>query len=179
MGRQFYYNVAVEAGVEEDMGKFSAAVNRILTRRGGWDRWGFSFVSVYPDEGGASDMRKRMRQYMTLQLCSNATIRQFGPDFDGMSVADCQHNFIRINVDRWRTGPKPAGATMSLSDYRQYVVLHEVGHVLSRCSPTHHQATCAPDGRAPIMMQQTNGVGKCDWNPWPVAGVDDLEVQNW
>ena len=34
---------------------------------------------------------------------------------------------------------------------------------------------CAPCGRAPIMMQQTNGVGKCRWNAWPVQGVDEIE----
>lgn len=179
MARLFYYDVCVETGLDDDVRDFEKAVNHILTLSGGWNRWGFAFVPVYPDASGARHMRERLKQYMTIQLCSNATISQFGPDFDGMSVADCSHNFIRINVDRWHTGPKPADATMPLSDYRQYVILHEVGHVLSRCSPTHHQTACAPDGRAPIMMQQTNGVGNCEWNPWPVEGVDDVEVQNW
>ena len=177
--RQFYFNTTVESGLDEDPAAFAEAVSRILQRKGGWDQWGFSFRATYPDETGAADIRKRLLRFMTIQLCSNATIRGFGPDFDGMSVADCSDHFIRINVDRWRTGPKPKDASMSLADYRQYVVLHEVGHILSHCSHTHHQTSCAPDGRAPIMMQQTNGVGTCSWNPWPVAGVDDLEVHEW
>lgn len=177
--RQFYYNTTVESGVKEDAAAFDAAVRSILTQKGGWDQWDFTFRAVYPDENGAEDMRNRLKRFMTIQLCSNATIARFGPDFDGMSVADCSQHFIRINVDRWRTGPKPKGASVTLADYRQYVVLHEVGHILSHCSHTHHQTACAPDGRAPIMMQQTNGVGACTWNPWPVAGVDDLEVQEW
>ena len=136
MGRRFYYNVAVEPGLKDDVAAFSRAVATILTRRGGWERWGFAFVPVYPDDAGATAMRRRLSQYMTLQLCSNATIAQFGADFDGMSVADCSQNFIRINVDRWHAGAKPAGAAMALPEYRQYVVLHEVGQILSRCSPS-------------------------------------------
>ena len=177
--RCFYYNTTVEDGVQEDAVGFDQAVRLILQRPGGWDQWGFSFRPIYADAAGVADIRKRMKQFLTIQLCSNATIARFGPDFDGMSVADCSQHFIRINVDRWRGGPKPKDASMSLADYRQYVVLHEVGHILSQCSHTHHQTQCAPDGRAPIMMQQTNGVGACKWNPWPVAGVDDLEVHEW
>ena len=177
--RQFYFSVEVESGLTDDAETFAADVRRILARQGGWDQWGFSFVPVYPDASGARDIRTRLLHFFTIQLCSNATIARFGPDFDGMSVADCTHHFIRINVDRWRTGPKPTDATMALDDYRQYVVLHEVGHILSRCSHAHHQQSCAPDGRAPIMMQQTNGVGACTWNAWPVEGVDNLEVLDW
>ena len=176
---QLYYNTAIEDGVNEDAIAFGAEVNRILRRKGGWDQWGITFVPVYPDESGASALRKRLSRYVTVQLCSNNTIAKFGAEFEGMSVADCYHKLIRINLDRWRTGPKPPTSTMPLQDYRQYVILHEVGHILSQCSPLHHQTQCAPDGRAPVMMQQTNGVGNCAWNPWPVPGVDDTEVRQW
>ena len=176
---RFWYNVQVDSRVKESEELFGAEVERILGLERGWRRWGFSFVRAYPDARGAAHMRKRRTiSYFTLTLAPNAQIRKFGKDFDGMSVADCHNRKIYINADRWATGAKnrrDAVRDMPLAAYRQYVILHEVGHILSDCSATHHQTRCAPCGRAPIMMQQTNGVGACAWNPWPVEGVDDIE----
>ena len=176
---RFWYNVQVGARVKESEEHFGAEVERILGLEKGWRQWGFSFTRAYPDKQGAAHMRKRRHvSYFTLTLAPNAQIRKFGSEFDGMSVADCSNRKIYINADRWATGAKnrrDSVRNMPLSAYRQYVILHEVGHILSNCSATHHQTKCAPCGRAPIMMQQTNGVGACRWNPWPVAGVDDIE----
>ena len=184
MRARYYYNVEVHPDVANtvDPEAFAGEAQRILNLEKGWRRWGFRFCRVYPDTQGAAQMRKRSDTYFTLQLAPNAEIRKFGAkDFDGMSVCDCGHNMVYINADRWRGGAKPNPSdpvhNMPLSAYRQYVILHEVGHVLSRCSPTHHQRRCAPCGRAPVMMQQTNGVGKCRWNPWPVPGVDNIEPE--
>ena len=180
----FYYDVTVHPDVAAEVPTedFARQASHILDLPRGWRRWGFRFVRVYPDADGAAQMRRRRAQYFTLQLAPNAEIRKFGAkDFDGMSVCDCGHNMVHINADRWRGGAKPTTTDnvrhMPLAAYRQYVILHEVGHILSQCSPTHHQKKCAPCGRAPIMMQQTNGVGNCQWNPWPVEGVDNVEPQ--
>lgn len=178
----YYFDVQVDAHVagEFDVEEFARQVVRILGLPQGWRRWGFGFTRVFPDEAGAKQMRQRRGLYFTIKLAHNTDVIELGGlSFDGMSVADCSENLVRINADRWRGGAKPnpsdAVSGMPLSAYRQYVVLHEVGHILSQCSPTHHQRACAPCGRAPVMMQQTNGVGKCQWNPWPVAGVDEVE----
>ena len=178
----YYYDIIVHPDVAEEVSveDFAQEASHILDLPRGWRQWGFRFVRVYPDKNGAALMRKRSAQYFTLQLAPNALIRQFGSnEFDGMSVCDCRNNLVYINADRWRGGAKPTKTDsvrhMPLAAYRQYVILHEVGHVLSQCSPTHHQKKCAPCGRAPIMMQQTNGVGKCRWNAWPVQGVDEIE----
>ena len=178
----YFFDVQVDAraAADVDVEAFAREVQRTLGLAQGWRRWGFGFTRVFPDEAGARQMRKRLGLYFTIRLAPNIDVLELGgAEFDGMSAADCSENLVRINADRWRSGAKPnptdAVSGMPLAAYRQYVVLHEVGHILSRCSPTHHQKACAPCGRAPVMMQQTNGVGKCRWNPWPVAGVDEVE----
>ena len=63
---------------------------------------------------------------------------------------------MHINAHRWTGGPVVRQAR-SLDDYRQYVVSHEMGHVLG-----FDHVACPGDGQAaPIMMQQTLGVGSC------------------
>ncbi|MDP9431145.1 MAG: DUF3152 domain-containing protein [Actinomycetota bacterium] len=66
-----------------------------------------------------------------------------------------------INYRRWRDGGSAYGT--DLAAYRIYVINHEVGHALGH----DHQFGCLPDGRAPVMMQQTKGTGSCSPNPWP------------
>jgi hypothetical protein len=47
--------------------------------------------------------------------------------------------------------------------YRAYLVNHEVGHRLG-----HGHSHCHGAGRpAPVMMQQSKGIGACTANPWP------------
>jgi len=68
-----------------------------------------------------------------------------------------------INVRRWR---QATPAWDDLEAYRDYVVNHEVGHVLGM--PHRHQ--CTASGRAPLMMQQSRRAKRCrEPGPWPTS----------
>ena len=68
-----------------------------------------------------------------------------------------------LNVRRWRRGAPAFHGNVAL--YRRYLVNHEVGHLLG-----HGHSSCQAAGaRAPVMMQQTLGVGACRANGRPLA----------
>jgi hypothetical protein len=70
-------------------------------------------------------------------------------------------NAAIITLYRWMYGSE--GYATDLAGYRQYVVNHEVGHVLG-----HGHVGCpAPGQLAPVMVQQTKGLQGCAPNPWP------------
>ena len=74
----------------------------------------------------------------------------------------CARNgWVAINSDRW------FGATDSwpadLETYRRYLINHEIGHYILGAG----HATCPGAGQpAPVMMQQTKGLGGCIANGW-------------
>ena len=58
-------------------------------------------------------------------------------------------------AERWFAGAKKSG--LKLEDYRQYMVSHEMGHILGK----EHQKCRGKGEKAPIMLQQTLGIGEC------------------
>lgn len=79
-----------------------------------------------------------------------------------LSVANMSERTIDINWCRW-TENCPNLSQLPLDQYRQYVILHEVGHMMGKKHPT----TVVPQTEAPVMMQQTLGIQHHQPNPWP------------
>jgi len=72
---------------------------------------------------------------------------------------------VIINYTRWmQASPSWNAAGGSLRDYRHMVVNHEVGHFLGNG----HVGCGSAGSRAPVMMQQSKGLGGCRFNPWPL-----------
>jgi hypothetical protein len=112
----------------------------------GWAKKGYFFEPV------------SYNQDVTIHLSSQAKIdTQCG--FEGkLSCAEFRGKTIWLNADRWFHGaPK---SKLDLEDYRQYMVSHEMGHILG-----YEHVQCPGKGQpAPIMMQQTKGIGQCKPN---------------
>lgn len=74
----------------------------------------------------------------------------------------CQNGSrVVLNAERWVDGAAAYGD--DTAGYRRYLVNHEFGHALGR-----NHVGCPGRGRlAPVMMQQTKGLGSCRPNSWP------------
>jgi len=89
-----------------------------------------------------------------IRLSTPKTIGTICKD-SNLSCATLGGSDMYINSDRWFHGaPK---SKLSLDNYRQYIVSHEIGHILG----FDHQKCPCKGCPAPIMMQQTLGIGQC------------------
>uniref|UniRef100_A0A6C0CJR5 DUF3152 domain-containing protein n=1 Tax=viral metagenome TaxID=1070528 RepID=A0A6C0CJR5_9ZZZZ len=112
----------------------------------GWSKKGYSFYPVTQNHD------------VLIRLSSDETIQSICGLESGLSCAELKGKNIWLNADRWFHGSSKS--KLSLDDYRQYMVSHEMGHILG-----YEHTTCpCPGCRAPIMMQQTKGIGKCKPN---------------
>jgi len=111
----------------------------------GWAKYGYFFEPVLQNES------------VLIRLSSPATIKQVC-GFDNLSCAELGGRFMYLNADRWFRGSSKS--KLRLADYRQYMVTHEMGHILGH----DHQECPCKDCPAPLMMQQTLGIGECKPN---------------
>jgi hypothetical protein len=111
----------------------------------GWSKYKYFFEDV--EEG----------EDVLIRLSSSSTIKKICGD-ERLSCAELGGRFMYLNSERWFYGSKQSG--LSLTDYRQYMISHEIGHILG-----HDHTKCPCVGcAAPIMMQQTLGIGSCKPN---------------
>lgn len=109
----------------------------------GWNTKGYSFEPVSLNED------------VFIRLSSPNTITKECGISKNLSCAELGGKHMYLNADRWFHGSKES--KLKLDDYRQYMVSHEIGHILG----FEHKKCPCPSCKAPIMMQQTLGIGKC------------------
>lgn len=109
----------------------------------GWASKGYFFEPVSTHED------------VLIRLASPTTIESKCGVPSNLSCAELGGRYMYLNADRWFHGSK--ASKLSLDNYRQYMVSHEIGHILGF---DHEKCPCV-GCKAPIMMQQTLGIGKC------------------
>jgi hypothetical protein len=142
--------VEVEGGVAVDPVAFAAFVLATLNNPRSWGHGGA--MSFARTDGPAA---------IVVRLASPATsAAQCRPLVTYGRLSCSEGRYAILTSYRWSHGqPEFSG----LTQYRQYVVNHEVGHVLG-----HGHLHCPGPGRlAPVMQQQTKGVAPCRPNAWP------------
>lgn len=149
MGRVRYFT-SVDPGIPYSPDTFAREVAIYLADPEGWSRW-HTFVET-PGTG------------RHIRLCRPDTLKAEGCMDDMLSCAILGGDKIWLNFDRWMKGSSKSG--QPLVTYRQYMVTHEMGHSLG-----YEHAKCPGSGRAPVMMQQTLGIGSCTPNT-AVTGID-------
>ena len=161
---------SVSSDIDYKSSWFRSIVKNILDHPRGWKKRNYTFIEYAPSHEGAS----AAPPVICINLSTDAFISRHGPSFEGMSIANCSSYVIHINYERWMTGAKddgsmdPVRTAMTLNEYRYYVIQHEVGHILWGCTQDDHKKECI-NGESPIMLQQTNGVGKnCRPNHFPL-----------
>jgi hypothetical protein len=146
------FRVLVEQGLEPDADAFARTVEEVLLSPNGWAAAGASFVWVEQDFD------------ITVLLASPKTTDTLCKPFDTGGKLSCA-NGLRANLNHWRWTHGADSWPDDLAGYRRYLVSHEVGHLLGM----RHQDCPKAGDPAPIMMQQSKGVGGCKPNHEPVA----------
>jgi hypothetical protein len=146
------YSIASRGPVGADMATFAAAVRDAYGDPRGWSL------------GGAVRFRR-------VASGGDFTLWLAAPDAMASFSNDCSPSWscrvgrdVVINDARFRSGsPYWVG---TIDDYRILLINHETGHWLG----FDHDSCPGSGALAPIMMQQSKGVGACVGNPWPLQG---------
>ena len=147
MRKRIKIKVVVDPDVQKQYtippGQIEFFVVTYLNDPDGWSTKGYFFEPV------------SYNQDVTIHLSSQATIDKDCGVEGKLSCAELGGKKVWLNADRWYHGASQS--KLSLDDYRQYMVSHEIGHILG-----YEHTYCPGKGQsAPVMMQQTKGIGKC------------------
>lgn len=153
-GSLFTYTVYVQRSLGMRGGQVARRVDETLADRRGWTRGAVRFQRL--SEGGTTPV---------LLAEPDAVDALCAPLDTAGEVSCCIHGRVVLNAVRWRRAvphwPKGAGRLLS---YRQMVINHEWGHRIGKG----HGSCSGARSRAPVMMQQTYGLGECRANSWPL-----------
>jgi hypothetical protein len=143
--------VEVENGTDVDLQAFAQQVMATLSDPRSWGHGGT--MTFARTDAAKADIR--------VMLASPDTSERMCKPLQTHGTESCSiGNKAIITSYRWAKGTSEFA---SLAVYREYVVNHEVGHVLG-----HHHEQCPGKGKlAPVMQQQTIKVAPCRPNGWP------------
>jgi hypothetical protein len=143
--------VEVENGTDVDLQAFAQQVMATLNDPRSWGHGGT--MTFARTDAAKADIR--------VMLASPDTSERMCKPLQTHGTESCSiGNKAIITSYRWAKGTSEFA---SLAVYREYVVNHEVGHVLG-----HHHEQCPGKGKlAPVMQQQTIKVAPCRPNGWP------------
>jgi hypothetical protein len=147
----YLVNVSVEGGLDVDPVLFA---NTVMTTLNDPRSWGHDGSVTFARTAGEADINVVLASPdLVDELCAPLrTVGTFSCGRSGRAV---------INHTRWVLAQPEFGG--DLTTYRQYVVNHEVGHLLG-----HPHVRCPGAGRlAPLMQQQSVQVSPCLPNAWP------------
>lgn len=149
--RTVTYLVDTRGRITANLARFARLAQQTYDDPRGWRGLGVKFERV-----------KRNGDF-TLVLAQAAKVTSFSSVCSTMW--SCRvGRFVIINQTRWkRASPAWTDYGRSRRDYRHLVVNHEAGHWLGRA----HLGCPGPGRLAPVMMQQSMGLGGCKANPWP------------
>jgi len=137
------YIARVDSDVKYSHEEFAELLQIYLSDPEGWEAHGYRFELV------------NHRPDVTIRLSSPATITNVCGLPKDLSCAEVGGRNMFLNSMRWMHGSAKSGQT--LDGYRQYVVSHEMGHILG-----HEHSKCPGSGqKAPVMMQQTLRLDEC------------------
>lgn len=148
------YTVEVERDISVRPAVVASTVDRVLGDPRSWI-----------GEGDHELARTNSSPELRILLATPETTDELCAPLDTGGRLSCRNgNLVVLNAWRWMNGAKAYRG--DLANYRRYLVNHEVGHALGK-----RHTTCPGAGDpAPVMVQQTKGIGDCSPNPWPVAG---------
>jgi len=144
------YSISTRGDVRADLPDFIAAVRDAYGDPRGWSL-----------DGAVRFRRVRSGGDFELWLVAPDEMTSFSGDCSPVWSCRVGRDVV-INDIRFRTGsPYWPGA---LDDYRILLINHETGHWLG----FEHESCPGAGALAPVMMQQSKGVGICVGNAWPL-----------
>lgn len=155
-GKVWRVQIAVEKGLPVDPEVFAESVLATLNDPRGWNS----------ADGSTFAWTDSARYDARVVLASPGTTDELCLPLDTIGELSCGiEETAVLNFKRWATGSQAWENTVR---YRQYLVNHEVGHVIG-----YRHDLCAGDGeRATVMVQQTTTTSGCVPEPWPVPDAE-------
>ncbi|WP_344735159.1 DUF3152 domain-containing protein [Nocardioides fonticola] len=152
-GELVTYSVEVEGGLPVKPAAFARIVDGVLSDPRGW-----TALSDHSVKRVSSNADYRIR------LASPDTTDTLCSPLDTGGRLSCRNgDNVVLNAWRWANGARSYRG--DLGDYRSYMINHEFGHALGYG----HRMCPRAGARAPVMVQQTKGLGGCVANPWPAV----------